>query len=152
ETKERSPAAARKVLYIEDNVSNLTLVKQLLEERPGVELLPASRGDEGLALAEKHSPDLILLDVHLPDLDGSAVLARLKASQSTCNIPVVVVSADATGRQMDRLMTAGATSYLTKPLDVSQFFRVLDTTGANNADKKQSQVSGSTNSPAEVSS
>jgi CheY-like chemotaxis protein len=119
-------------------VSNLTLVKQLLEERPGIELLPANRGAEGLALAEKHSPDLILLDVHLPDLDGSAVLARLKASKSTCDIPVVVVSADATSRQMDRLMTAGAMTYLTKPLDVTQFFRVLDTAAAVNTTKSQS--------------
>ena len=141
---------ARKVLYIEDNVSNLTLVKQLLEERPGVELLPANRGFEGLALAEKHSPDLILLDVHLPDLDGSAVLARLKASESTCNIPVVVVSADATSRQMDRLMTAGATTYLTKPLDVAQFFRVLDTTAANKSDKNLTSISSQTNDRADV--
>jgi PAS domain S-box-containing protein len=143
-------SAKRKVLYIEDNVSNLALVEQLLEERPGIELLPAKRAEEGLALAQQHSPDLILLDVHLPDLDGCGVLSRLKASKTTSDIPVVVVSADATSRQMDRLMTAGATTYLTKPLDAAQFFKVLDTTSAAPESKSDSSPDGDPN-PAEAS-
>lgn len=151
-SKKQSASAKRKVLYIEDNPSNLTLVEQLLEERPGIELLPANRAEVGLALAQQHLPDLILLDLHLPDLDGCAVLARLKASNATSDIPVVVVSADATSRQMDRLMTAGATTYLTKPLDVAEFFRVLDTTTATNNGKSHSRVSNCDNDRAEVSS
>jgi len=130
--EKRSASPDRKVLYIEDNPSNLTLVEQLLEERPEIELLPATEGELGLILAHEHSPDLILLDVHLPDLDGCAVLSRLKASEATRDIPVVVVSADATARQIDRLMTAGASTYLTKPIDVTKFFQVLDkTTGVD---------------------
>jgi PAS domain S-box-containing protein len=129
----RSKSANRKILYIEDNLSNLTLIKQILEERPEIELLTAMQGKLGLDLARQHSPDLILLDVHLPDLDGRQVISELKSSDTTRDIPVVVVSADATARQIDRLVTAGADAYLTKPLDVANFFQVLDkTTAANN--------------------
>jgi CheY-like chemotaxis protein len=128
-----SKPANRKILYIEDNLSNLTLIEQMLEERPEIELLTAMQGKVGLDLARQHSPDLILLDVHLPDLDGREVISELKSSDTTRDIPVVVISADATTRQIDRLMTAGADTYLTKPLDVVDFFQVLDrTTAANN--------------------
>jgi PAS domain S-box-containing protein len=151
DNKSESVSIKRKVLYIEDNLSNLTLVEQLLKERPGVELLPANRGEEGLALAQQQSPDLILLDVHLPDLDGCDVLSRLKASKTTSDIPVVVVSADATSHQMDRLMTAGATTYLTKPLDVAEFFKVLDTTAATHNGKSNGGASSGDKDRAEAS-
>jgi PAS domain S-box-containing protein len=121
-----SMAAAGKILYIEDNLSNLTLVEQMLGEQPGIELLTAMRGGPGLDLARRHSPDLILLDLHLPDLRGHEVLARLRQDEITRDIPVVVISADATARQIQRLMAAGARSYLTKPLDIAEFFRVID--------------------------
>ena len=141
--EKRSASPDRKVLYIEDNPSNLTLVEQLLEERPEIELLPATEGELGLILAHEHSPDLILLDVHLPDLDGCAVLSRLKASEATRDIPVVVVSADATARQIDRLMTAGASTYLTKPIDVTKFFQVLDkTTGVDIQQRNDETAAG----------
>ena len=90
-----------------------------------------------LDLARQHSPDLVLLDLHLPDLPGWEVLSQLKTGETTSDIPVVVVSADATTPQIKRLMKAGAASYLTKPLDVAEFFRVLDQTAAatNGANK-----------------
>lgn len=116
------------VLYIEDNLSNLTLVEQVLEERPGIELLTAMQGKVGLDLARQHLPNVILLDLHLPDIAGWEVLSQLKADEATRNIPVVVISADATKRQVNRLLAAGASAYLTKPLDVVEFFRVLDET------------------------
>jgi CheY-like chemotaxis protein len=100
----------------------------MLEERPEIELLTAMQGKIGLDLARQHSPDLVLLDVHLPDLDGREVISELKSSQTTRDIPIVVISADATASQINRLMTAGANTYLTKPLDVAEFFRVLDKT------------------------
>jgi len=121
-----SMEAAGKILYIEDNLSNLTLVEEMLGEQPGIELLTAMRGGLGLELARRHSPDLILLDLHLPDLRGHEVLARLRQDEITRDIPVVVISADATARQIQRLMAAGARSYLTKPLDIGEFFRVID--------------------------
>ncbi|HEV2805655.1 MAG TPA: ATP-binding protein [Chthoniobacterales bacterium] len=121
-------AGGGKILYIEDNLSNLTLVEQMLAEQPHIELLTAMQGGLGLDLARKHLPDLILLDLHLPDLRGHEVLARLRQDAVTRAIPVVVISADATARQIQRLMTAGAQNYLTKPLDVREFYRVIDET------------------------
>src|SRR6202045_3832758 len=126
----------RKLLYIEDNLSNLTLIEQILEERSEIELLSAMQGQVGLDLARQHLPDLVLLDLHLPDLPGWEVLSQLKTGETTSDIPVVVVSADATTSQIKRLMKAGAATYLTKPLDVVEFFRILDqtapaTNGAN---------------------
>ncbi len=104
----------------------------MLQERPEIELLPAIKGKLGLELAQQYSPDLILLDLHLPDLPGWEVLAQLKAQPRTRNIPVIVISADATKPQINRLMHAGAATYLTKPIDVNQFFRVIDETSAPN--------------------
>ena len=123
-----SEPASRSILYIEDNLSNLALIEQMLAERPGTALLTSMQGKVGLDLARQHTPDLILLDLHLPDLPGWDVLSQLKADSTTRHIPVVVISADATKRQMNRLMSAGAAHYLTKPLDVNKFFQVLDET------------------------
>lgn len=117
---------SRRVLYIEDNFSNVTLVEQMLAERPALELMTAMQGRVGLELARQHAPDLILLDLHLPDMPGWQVLAQLKADHLTRAIPVVVISADATVPQVKRLLSAGARAYLTKPLDIAEFFRVID--------------------------
>jgi PAS domain S-box-containing protein len=119
-------APHRTVLYIEDNLSNLTLIEQVLEERPEIKLISAMQGNLGLQLARQHSPDVILLDLHLPDVAGWDVLAQLKADVITRDIPVIVISADATPRQIQRLMKLGATKYLTKPLDVVDFFQVFE--------------------------
>ena len=127
-TDEASRTEGGRILYIEDNLSNLTLVEQMLADQPHIELLTAMQGSLGLDLARKHLPDLILLDLHLPDLPGHEVLARLRQDKLTRDIPVVVISADATVRQIQRLMAAGARNYLTKPLDITEFFRVIDET------------------------
>jgi PAS domain S-box-containing protein len=115
-----------RLLYIEDNFSNVTLVEQMLAERPALELMTAMQGRVGLELARQHSPDLILLDLHLPDVPGWQLLAQLKADHLTRDIPVIVISADATSHQIKRLLSAGARAYLTKPLDIPEFFRVID--------------------------
>ncbi len=128
-----SEPASRSILYIEDNLSNLALIEQMLAERPGTALLTSMQGKVGLDLARQHTPDLILLDLHLPDVPGWDVLSQLKADSTTRHIPVVVISADATKRQMNRLMSAGAAHYLTKPLDVNKFFQVLDETNATDS-------------------
>ena len=119
-------AETRSILYVEDNLSNLTLIEQMLADRPEIKLITAMQGQLGLDLARQHSPDLILLDLHLPDLPGWEVLSRLQRNEATRGIPVVVVSADATAHQIKRLMAAGAHAYLTKPLDMSEFFRVIE--------------------------
>jgi PAS domain S-box-containing protein len=115
------------ILYIEDNLSNINLIEQALREHQvQVKFLTAMQGSVGLELAAQHRPDLILLDVHLPDILGDAVLRRLKDDAKTRDIPVVVLSADATPSQVERLMAGGARAYLTKPLDLKRFFEVLE--------------------------
>lgn len=116
----------RTVLYIEDNLSNLRLVERILARCGGPRLLAAMQGRLGLELARQHRPDLILLDLNLPDLPGHEVLQRLRADPQTRDIPVVVISADATPGQVERLRAAGARAYVTKPLDIPRFLAVLD--------------------------
>ena len=118
-------AHPKTLLYIEDNASNLTLVEHLLSDQQPIKLLSAMQGLVGIELAVRHRPDAILLDLHLPDMSGSDVLARLKADARTCSIPVVMLSADATKSQVDRLIAAGACDYLTKPLDIDRFLKVV---------------------------
>jgi PAS domain S-box-containing protein len=109
------------VLYIEDNVSNFELIKGALTRLGSPTLLSAMQGGLGLDLAREHRPDLVLLDLHLPDMQGKDVLAQLKSDPSTASIPVIILSADATERQVTRLLDAGAYEYLTKPLDIPSF-------------------------------
>lgn len=122
----RSAAVARQaILYIEDNLPNLELIEGILARWPAVALIPAMQGRLGVELARQHRPDLVLLDLHLPDISGSEVLQLLQADERTRAIPVIVVSADATPTQIQRLLAAGARAYLTKPLDVEEFLRLL---------------------------
>jgi PAS domain S-box-containing protein len=125
-----APAAARggrgTVLYVEDNRANLGLMEDVLASRPGVRLLSATQGGAGLELARQHRPDLILLDVHLPDVPGDEVLRQVRSDPHLRTTPVIVISADATPTQAQRLRAAGASEYLTKPLDVSRFLTLLD--------------------------
>jgi PAS domain S-box-containing protein len=123
---ERVERPARTILYVEDNLANLDLVESILYDRPEIDLIPALQGRLGLQLAREHRPDLILLDLHLPDLSGEMVLKELRADDRTRHIPVVVISADATTRHVERLGAAGAREYLTKPLDVDRFLAAVD--------------------------
>jgi PAS domain S-box-containing protein len=116
------------VLYIEDNLSNLTLVERILAASPGIQLVPAMQGSLGLELAREYRPDLILLDLNLPDMTGAEVLRRLQTDRATRGRPVVVISADATPASVEGMLAAGARDYLTKPLDVRHFQRMLDQT------------------------
>ncbi|MGI8553197.1 MAG: PAS domain S-box protein, partial [Dehalococcoidia bacterium] len=126
-TKTNPSITARTVLYIEDNLSNLEVVEHTMSRRPGLTLLTALEGGLGLELARQHRPHLILLDMHLPDTTGDVVLERLKEDPITRDIPVVMVSADATTRQIERLLAGGAREYLTKPLNLKRFMTVVET-------------------------
>ena len=125
----RRPRGARarpaRVLYIEDNPSNLRLVRAD-PRAPARDRLPAMQGRLGLELARQHRPDLVLLDLHLPDMPGDEVLAALQADPRTRRIPVVILSADATHGRIERLLAAGARAYLTKPIDVARLLATLD--------------------------
>lgn len=122
----RSAATEGVVLYIEDDPSNVRLVESILGRRPGVRLAVATDGPIGLRLAQQARPDLVLLDMHLPGEDGEQVLASLRADRRTADLPVAVVSADATPDRIARLEGAGVLAYLTKPLDVARFLEVVD--------------------------
>ena len=115
------------ILYIEDNVSNIELVSQILSlERPHIHLITNKNGRMAVPLAIEHAPDIILLDLDLPDIHGAEVFEFLKNEKSTSQIPVIIVSADAMPQQLDKLIKAGAKNYLTKPLDVPLFLSVVD--------------------------
>jgi CheY-like chemotaxis protein len=115
------------ILYIEDNLSNIQLVEQILEtHRPSINLITEMFGKKAVQFALDYKPDLILLDLDLPDIHGSEVLKLLRAEPDTEAIPVIILSADAMTKQIKRLMQAGAKDYLIKPIDVVQFLKIVD--------------------------
>jgi signal transduction histidine kinase/CHASE3 domain sensor protein len=115
-----------KLLYIEDNLSNNLLMQRILESRPEVQLISAMQGRLGLELASQHAPDLIFLDLHLPDMTGDEVLRALRQRSATAETPIVMISADATPSQVERLHAAGANEYFTKPLDIRRLLNYVD--------------------------
>jgi CheY-like chemotaxis protein len=115
------------ILYVEDQDLNLRLVERLFATRPEYRLLPAMQGGLAIDLAREHQPDLILLDLNLPDMSGENVLRKLKEDVALAEIPVITVSADAMGDRIEKLLSLGASGYLTKPFLVSEFFQVIDT-------------------------
>ncbi len=114
------------VLYVEDVAANIRLVEEILRRRPSVEVVSVMSGGTALELAVRRPPDLILLDLHLPDVGGDEVLRRLRATEATRDVPVVMLSADATHGQRERLLAAGAQSYLTKPIGVAALLAAVD--------------------------
>ena len=114
------------ILSIEDNSANVRLLERLFESRPDVRLLCAERGMEGFELARRAEPDLVLLDLNLPDVSGTEVLARLKRSATTRAIPVIIVSADAADDKVRLNLEAGAHAFLPKPVDVDRLLRTMD--------------------------
>lgn len=122
------PGQTATILYVEDNLSNIRLVERILEHRQGIKLLTCMQGRMALEISRDHQPDIILLDIHLPDMTGQEVLESIKADPMTKSIPVVIISADASAGTLERLMEAGANGYLTKPIEVRRFLRMLDDT------------------------
>ncbi|WP_439852766.1 ATP-binding protein [Pseudomonas syringae] len=120
------PAWHGKLLCIEDNLSSMALIETLLQRRPGIQLLSSMQGQLGLDLARQHAPQLILLDLNLPDLKGLEVLQRLRRLPATANTPVLMITADASDSTQRELKTAGATAILTKPIQVPVFLALLD--------------------------
>lgn len=115
------------ILYIEDNTSNIELVGQIIADyQSDITLHYELFGRNALEQAIEVQPDLILLDLNLPDIHGSEVLEILQADGRTKNIPVVIISADAMPHQLIKLLKAGAKNYITKPIDVHHFIRTLN--------------------------
>ncbi|WP_183138885.1 ATP-binding protein [Pseudomonas syringae group genomosp. 3] len=120
------PAYHGKLLCIEDNLSSMALIETLLQRRPGIQLLSSMQGQLGLDLARQHAPQLILLDLNLPDIKGLEVLQRLRRLPATANTPVLMITADASVNAQRELKEAGATAILIKPIQVPVFLALLD--------------------------
>jgi PAS domain S-box-containing protein len=114
------------VLYVEDNLVNQVLMEGMLAQRPAVRLLIAGLPETGLAMAAQDLPELVLLDIQLPGIDGFEVLRRLRAQEATRHIPVVAVSANAMQSDIDDARRAGFADYITKPLDLKRLLAVVD--------------------------
>jgi CheY-like chemotaxis protein len=125
--------ATTRVLYIEDNLANVQVIERLLHGRADTALYVAQTGQLGIDLAREHQPSIILLDLHLPDVNGEVVLRRLQADPATARTPVIMLSADATATSVARLLAAGAAGYLTKPIDLRELLACIDTTVADEA-------------------
>jgi PAS domain S-box-containing protein len=116
----------RKLLYIEDNSSNLALMRKIIALRSDIELIDANTAETGLEIAAAQLPDLILLDIQLPGMDGFTALQRVRNNPATRDIPVVAVTANAMSRDIERGLAAGFSGYLTKPIDIPKFFAILE--------------------------
>jgi CheY-like chemotaxis protein len=115
------------LLLVEDNVSNIELIKELIRSlKPGIEVLNTMYGLEAIQLTKEYKPSLILLDLNLPDTSGAKVLETLKSDPETKHLPIVVVSADATTKQMELILSKGADQYITKPINVGQLIKIFD--------------------------
>jgi CheY-like chemotaxis protein len=125
---DRAPAPARDatVVVIDDNEANLDLLRRVLALRPGIRVVFARDGAEGLALVAAEPPDLVLLDMHLPLIEGGEVLRRIKADPASAQVSVVVLSGVADAESIRRTREDGADGYLTKPFDVRELLDLTD--------------------------
>ena len=114
------------LLYIEDNPANMRLVERLIERRSNIKLLKAVDGSLGISLAKASLPDLILMDINLPDISGIDALKALREDPATAHIPVVAISANAMSRDIEVGRQLGFFRYLTKPIVVEEFMATLD--------------------------
>jgi PAS domain S-box-containing protein len=122
----RTASVPRRILYIEDNDASRVLTRELMAHLSGVELVTASLGREGIEYARAQRPDVILLDLHLPDMRGEDVLRELRADTSMQHTPVIVISADAVPSRIEEVTKAGAAAYITKPIEAAALFSALE--------------------------
>jgi CheY-like chemotaxis protein len=114
------------VLYIEDNPANIRLVAQILGKNPQLRLITAHTPELGLELASIRHPELILLDINLPGMDGYQMLSVLRSLDSMKQTPVIAISANATPHDIERGLAAGFDEYITKPIDIRHFLEAVD--------------------------
>jgi PAS domain S-box-containing protein len=122
------------LLHIEDNVANARLVERFLAHRKDLELVTSLEGRGGLEWAREHRPSIVLLDRHLPDTDGDTLLLAIRADPDLASTPVIVLSADASPAEVDRILASGADSYIVKPLDLDRLLREVDRLLATTSD------------------
>ena len=121
-----APPHAFRVLLVENNLTTLDLVERVLSRRPGTDVLAAMQGGLGVELARDHVPDMILLDLTLPDMTGNVVLDRLAEDPVTADIPVAIIGADAPPQQVRQLLGRGVIGFLAKPIDVRGLLSLVD--------------------------
>jgi two-component system cell cycle response regulator DivK len=114
----------QKILVVEDNETNLYLIKFILEKN-GFEVIEAKSGVEAVALAVQENPDLIIMDIQLPDIDGLEATKRIRVSEADGDIPIVALTAYATADDVQNSMAAGCTGYIEKPIDPESFMSEL---------------------------
>ncbi|MCS7001860.1 MAG: response regulator [Dehalococcoidia bacterium] len=114
------------VLFIEDDALNQALMRAALQARPRIRLWIAETGADGLAIAERERPRLILLDLNLPDMDGLEVVRTLRQRASTLTTPIIMVSGETTPERHEAMRAAGATGFLTKPFRIARLMDVID--------------------------
>ena len=116
----------KRVLVVEDNEMNMQLVEFLLE-KGGYEIVKAASGEEALAVARSEKPvDLILMDIHLPGIDGLSVVQELKRDERTRRVPILALTAHAMRGDKDRFLQAGCDGYISKPIDVKTFLAAIE--------------------------
>src|SRR5450759_804166 len=114
------------LLYVEDNPANLKLVEQIIARHPDMRLLTAVNGDLGIEIARLSQPEVILMDINLPGINGFEALKILREDTTTAHIPVIAISANAMPLDFERGLKAGFFRYITKPIKVNEFMDALD--------------------------
>jgi two-component system cell cycle response regulator DivK len=109
--------SARTILYVEDNLENRVLIQRILEAE-GYAFLGASNASEGLNLARTHLPNLILVDINMPEVDGLTMTRELKADERFANVPIIAITANVMRGDRERTLKAGCDGYIQKPIDV----------------------------------
>jgi CheY-like chemotaxis protein len=122
------PTAQHLLLYIEDSHANIQLVEQLVARRPDLKLMTAKTGYTGIELARQYFPDVIIMDINLPDISGLQALDILQKDTETAHIPVLALSSDAFPGSIHAGLKAGFYRYLTKPYRIDVFLQQLDET------------------------
>jgi two-component system, cell cycle response regulator DivK len=119
------PRAARKILIVEDNELNMKLFNDLLEAH-GYTTFQTKDGREALSIARTHRPDLILMDIQLPEVSGLEITKRLKADEELRGIPVVAVTAFAMKGDEEKIRQGGCEGYIAKPISIAGFIKVVE--------------------------
>ena len=115
----------KKVLVVDDNKDNIFLIRYILQ-KSGYQVIEAIDGLSGVRLAIEEKPDLILMDIQLPDIDGLEATQRIRESGANGNVPIIALTAFAMSGDRDRALAAGCTGYITKPINVKSFTNAIE--------------------------
>ena len=125
-TGNKEPNKHKKILYIEDVLVNIKLVGHILSLRKNISFLSATQASEGIEIAKSEMPDLILMDLRLPDMDGITAFKKLQSINEVKNIPVIALTANAMEGEAEKALGLGFEDYITKPFDIKIFLKAID--------------------------